>query len=697
MAGKLGGLLITVAGDVAKLRADMDRGVSLVEGAMGQINRAVGTAKAAFAGLGVGLSVAGIASFVKGGIDAADALNLLSSKTGIAVEDLSKYAYAARQADVDQGALAAGLQRFATLLSKAEQGTASAQDTLKRLGVTRFDNFNAAIEQAADGIQKLGKSRQAVALLREAFGKGGAGFAQLFENGAAGLRAFGDEAERTGNVVSGDTARAADSFNDSMTRLQQTVEGAQIQLGARMLPSLERIVQAFRDGYEQGGLFDATIDGLRETFSQAFGDPTLNLIEKTEDQIAELRAEAARLKGNDFAAKVNKFFAGDGEVEKAIAAINKQIGELETRLKGLKSIAADNAAADRAPTGAPTPAPLGADTDPAAERKAQEEAAKLAEARQKKIDEVIRALEFENAQFNRTADAQKVYQELQKAGVDLTSKEGQQIAELTAKRTINEKSLKAEAETRQWLAEIEAEDLQRRDRAIDLTKSLQTPQETLNASIREYLSLLEDGVITQDTYARAVNKAVDDMEAAVKKQDGLDDRTKQLQQGAKDLGLTFTSAFEDAIVGAESAGDVIKGLGSDIARIITRMLIIQPLINALSSSLGGLFNGAGGGGGGGGLMDLFSGGGALAGFATGGSFKVGGSGGIDSQLVAFKATPGEEVKIGPAGFAGGGTSVNLTVVANDARGFDDLLARRKAMIVGMVQQAFEKNTKRGMR
>jgi hypothetical protein len=37
--------------------------------------------------------------------------------------------------------------------------------------------------------------------------------------------------------------------------------------------------------------------------------------------------------------------------------------------------------------------------------------------------------------------------------------------------------------------------------------------------------------------------------------------------------------------------------------------------------------------------------GMLPGFATGGSFRVGGAGGIDSKLVAFRATPGEMVDV----------------------------------------------------
>lgn len=54
----------------------------------------------------------------------------------------------------------------------------------------------------------------------------------------------------------------------------------------------------------------------------------------------------------------------------------------------------------------------------------------------------------------------------------------------------------------------------------------------------------------------------------------------------------------------------------------------------------------------------------LPGFATGGQFTVGGGGGTDSQLVAFKATPGERVTIEtPAQQAQGGT--NNEIVMNN--------------------------------
>jgi hypothetical protein len=78
------------------------------------------------------------------------------------------------------------------------------------------------------------------------------------------------------------------------------------------------------------------------------------------------------------------------------------------------------------------------------------------------------------------------------------------------------------------------------------------------------------------------------------------DALKEQKDLARDLGLTFSSAFEDAIVGGKSFSDVLKGLGDDIARIITRKTITEPLGNAVSKmtssfDFGKLFGFANGG------------------------------------------------------------------------------------------------------
>lgn len=73
---------------------------------------------------------------------------------------------------------------------------------------------------------------------------------------------------------------------------------------------------------------------------------------------------------------------------------------------------------------------------------------------------------------------------------------------------------------------------------------------------------------------------------------------KELQTIGQDLGFTFSSAFEDAVIGGESFRNVLKGIGDDILRIMLRQQITQPLALALSSMLfsfedGGVMTSAG--------------------------------------------------------------------------------------------------------
>jgi hypothetical protein len=146
------------------------------------------------------------------------------------------------------------------------------------------------------------------------------------------------------------------------------------------------------------------------------------------------------------------------------------------------------------------------------------------------------------------------------------------------------------------------------------------------------------------------------------------------------LGLTFTSAFEDAIVEGKKFSDVIQGIEKDIIRLIARKTVTDPLMNALGSiDIGGLFGGFGIGGGGNAAaasagaagLDATIGNYLLPGFATGGAFTVGGQAGTDSNVVAFRATRGERVSIETPGQQvsdGVDVSNDTTVQIIDQRG-----------------------------
>lgn len=113
------------------------------------------------------------------------------------------------------------------------------------------------------------------------------------------------------------------------------------------------------------------------------------------------------------------------------------------------------------------------------------------------------------------------------------------------------------------------------------------------------------------------------------------DRFNQLRQVGEQVGSAIGSVFQNGITKGGKFSDVLKNLAGKLADIAFQFEITKPLQNIFGS----MFSAA--------PLKLF-------GFASGGSFNVGGSGGIDSQLVAFKASPNEQVSVTKPGQSGGG-------------------------------------------
>lgn len=71
--------------------------------------------------------------------------------------------------------------------------------------------------------------------------------------------------------------------------------------------------------------------------------------------------------------------------------------------------------------------------------------------------------------------------------------------------------------------------------------------------------------------------------------------TADAQNAVRELGLTFTSAFEEAILSGNRLSDVLKGLAQDLLRLFVRKSLLEPFLESFS----GLFNTGGTGGSGG--------------------------------------------------------------------------------------------------
>ncbi len=192
-----------------------------------------------------------------------------------------------------------------------------------------------------------------------------------------------------------------------------------------------------------------------------------------------------------------------------------------------------------------------------------------------------------------------------------------------------------------------------------------------------------------DSISRMVQRNTQNTEALQStkvKMREIGDETQRTADITRTLGMTFTSAFEDAIVKGKSFRDVLGGIAEDLARLVLRQTVTAPLANALGSVVSGLF---GPGGPAKGAPDP-----SLAGpFSYGGQRAMGGP--VDPSSIYMVGERGPEMfvpntagNIVPNG-GGGGVTLVMNVNAQGAgpREIDALRMQIPALARAAVEDA----------
>jgi len=195
-----------------------------------------------------------IGSLVSSVSTSLDSINDLSARTGIGVEALQSYAFAAKLAGVDTEQFGAAVQKLAVNIGKATPGDAL-DKALKGINLSvqqlralspeqQFSEIGAAISQlptAAD------KAAAAVAI----FGKQGAALAPLFREGAQSIEDLQAQAQRLGIIVSETQINNVADMNDAFDKVRATVEGIIGQVIGNLAPAVTAVTNQFLRFVEQ--------------------------------------------------------------------------------------------------------------------------------------------------------------------------------------------------------------------------------------------------------------------------------------------------------------------------------------------------------------------------------------------------------------------------------------------------------------
>jgi hypothetical protein len=125
------------------------------------------------------------------------------------------------------------------------------------------------------------------------------------------------------------------------------------------------------------------------------------------------------------------------------------------------------------------------------------------------------------------------------------------------------------------------------ERYIDLINATDNPLQKFQKAQADLLALRED-LIAAGYEQGEVDYRISE---AIKKQHqqlmSVDEASKNMDQTYKVLGQTMSSAFEDAIMQAKSYQDILNGILTDIARIILRRTLTDPLQQGFENFMGG--------------------------------------------------------------------------------------------------------------
>ena len=196
---------------------------------------------------------------------AADELNTLSRNLGVSVEELQKMQYASDLIDVSMDQMAGSMEKLTKQMG-------SNSKVFEELGINIY-NADGSLRDATDvwyesleALSQVENGTERDRLAMELFGKSAMDLSGIIDDGGAGLKEYGQEAENMGLILSQDDVDAANKFNDAIDKLKATAGASFLEMGAtlaeELTPALEKIVEIASQLFT----WFASLDGSTQAF-----------------------------------------------------------------------------------------------------------------------------------------------------------------------------------------------------------------------------------------------------------------------------------------------------------------------------------------------------------------------------------------------------------------------------------------------
>jgi hypothetical protein len=591
---------------------------------------------------GVGVAVGGLiaANVAKlfGEINRADEIQKLAERTKISAEQLSVLAYQARLADTDINTLTAGVRTFNRVLFDAQRNATNENaGLLKQLGISPADitNQTQAIDVLRDRLSRITDESTQLAVAQKLLGRNiGQDLLPFLTQSSAEFAKSADEGRRWA-LISGQSAQEAALLKDQLTTLNFASGELARAIQQPLVPWLNELIKAFLESRKAG---DGLAMSLLAVGRAAVIDTPLAAITK---QLAAAEAALAELEANRIRGQARSQARGDfrdpaaaegGIVNRQIQAARERVEALrreETFLREARTGFADQvsrrAARDERPPIEIDPASL-RDEKPKRDSVGERITELTAELRDKvarATNEINEAPEtkayFDLIRRITTGDLREASTPAKQAFAQVATEQfsaarnQRELEEYAAHHLrlqimLNERQSKfdtaAEKEYaeekkhqdefmrlvdqgEQRIAEAKARNREALDKAgQQVTERTRSPFEGYEAQIERLNTLLDAGVISWETYGRAVEQAAQDMQRAQRQADALgrviEHSTMQATARSSEMLLDWAEGQKIKM------SDLVQTLLRDIQRVILTQMVLNPARQAASNLVQGL-------------------------------------------------------------------------------------------------------------
>lgn len=268
--------MATIGSIAVNIIATTDKFVAGLNQAQTRLGRFVSKISAAH-GIVAGFGVYALGSVVTRAIETGGALADVSGKLDIATDALGALRYGAVQLGGSAESLDNSLTFMRKNIGELAAGSKGAQESFGRLGLT-FDQLRGLrTEQQflaiVDAVNRLPNGMEKTAASMRIFGRGAGELQGVISAGTEALVKLGDEAARTGQLISTEQAEALDAASDSIAALSTSWQSFTQSMTAVFAPVLTvafkgmtYLLTAFRTGWQ---LTSLQITGVIELIIKA--------------------------------------------------------------------------------------------------------------------------------------------------------------------------------------------------------------------------------------------------------------------------------------------------------------------------------------------------------------------------------------------------------------------------------------------